>query len=100
MRKRDYEEGGIMTELKFHKCRVCGCLFYSYRKDTYCPKCVPKYRGGELAKKRVSELATKEEKRKAERERWHMRMANPAFREHERQRSLARARADKKYAIK
>lgn len=38
------------------------------------------------------------EKRAKERARWHARMANPVFREHERLRSLARARAERKYA--
>lgn len=37
-----------------------------------------------------------EERRKKERERWHRRMANPKFKEAERLRSLARARAEKK----
>ena len=38
-----------------------------------------------------------ESKRAKERARWKARMANPAFREHERLRSLARARAERKY---
>ena len=39
-----------------------------------------------------------EARRKRERERWHKRMSNLKFREAERLRSLARARADRKYA--
>ena len=38
------------------------------------------------------------ERRAMERERWHRRMKNPKFREAERLRSLARARANRKYA--
>ena len=41
-----------------------------------------------------------EARRKRERERWHKRMENPKFREAERLRSLARARAERKYANK
>lgn len=86
-----------VDSLKFHKCRLCHCIFYSAGKSTYCPECVPRYGSGLLRKKRLSELDT-EERRKAERERWHRRMADPKFREAERLRSLARARAEKKYA--
>ena len=38
------------------------------------------------------------DKRARERERWHRRMMDPNFREAERLRSLARARAERKYA--
>lgn len=88
-----------MSELKFHKCRLCGDLFYAYLKDTYCRKCIPTYKNKNysLNRKHLSEIDM-EEKRAKERARWHARMANPVFREHERLRSLARARAEKKYA--
>ena len=86
-----------MSSLEFHKCRLCGRIFYAGRKDTYCSKCVPKYESGFLNRKHLSELDM-EAKRKLERERWHKRMENPKFREAERLRSLARARAEKKYA--
>lgn len=60
---------------------------------------MPKYQGGLLNRKHLSELNI-EEIRKRERERWHKRMENPKFREAERLRSLARARAERKYAKK
>lgn len=87
-----------MSELKFHRCRLCGVLFYSYGKDTYCRRCVPAYRGGFLNRKHLSELDV-EEKRERERKRWKARMANPAFREAERLRSIRRYEANKKYAV-
>jgi hypothetical protein len=82
-----------MSELKFHKCKICGCLFYHFRKDTYCPKCVPLFEGGPRAtiyKYTPQQLLGIEERKKRERERWHARMADPAFREHERKRSIMR----------
>lgn len=86
-----------MSELSFHKCRLCGCLFYASGKTTYCRKCVPKYESGLLNRKHLSELDM-EERRKRERERWRKRMQDPKFREAERLRSLMRARAENKYA--
>lgn len=94
-----------MSKLIFHKCRICGDIFYSGAgKTTYCPKCLPRFIGGrsyEHIKKTCEALNNAEyleKKRAIERERWHKRMANPVFRERERIRSLARARAEKKYA--
>lgn len=86
-----------MSRLTFHKCHLCGRIFYSSGKYTYCSKCIPKGLGGGLGRMRLSELSM-ENRRALERERWHRRMANPEFREKERKRSLARARADRKYA--
>ena len=86
-----------MSKLVFHKCRLCNCIFYSLGKSTYCPQCIPKYCNGQLNRKHLSDLDM-EERRKKERERWHRRMGNPKFRELERLRSLARARAERKYA--
>lgn len=89
-----------MSVLTFHKCRLCNCTFYAGRKNTYCSKCVPKYsESGFLNRKHLSELDM-EARRKLERERWHKRMENPKIREAERLRSLARARAERKYANK
>ncbi len=96
-----------MSKLVFHKCRICGKIFYCTGKDTYCSSCVPRFKGlasGSARAKayfrafRNTEAA--EIKRARDRARWHARMANPQFREHERLRSLARARAEKKYATK
>lgn len=86
-----------MSSLTFHKCRLCGCLFYACGKTTYCSQCVPKYKSRFLNKMHLPELSMKD-RRKRERERWRKRMENPVFREHERLRSLMRARADRKYA--
>ena len=88
-----------MSAVTFHKCRLCNCIFYAGRKNTYCSKCVPRYEFGFLNRKHWSELDM-EARRKLERERWHRRMENPKFREAERLRSLARARAERKYANK
>lgn len=89
-----------MSELTFHKCKLCKCIFYSSYKSIYCAKCVPKYEGGSVGRIKLCDLDSLTSKRAKERARWHARMANPAFRERERLRSLARARAEKKYAIK
>ena len=86
-----------MSTLIFHKCRLCNCIFYSQGKSVYCRQCVPKYQSGLLNRKHLSELDM-EQRRKLERERWHKRMENPKFREAERRRSLARARAEKRYS--
>ena len=86
-----------MSSLSFHKCKLCGCVFYKANKSTYCTKCVPTFQSGLLNRKHLSELDM-EARRKRERERWHKRMSNLKFREAERLRSLARARADRKYA--
>ena len=88
-----------MSSLIFHRCRLCDCIFYAHGKTTYCNQCVPRYQGGLLNRKHLSELDM-EERRKRERERWHKRMENPKFREMERLRSLARARAERKYVKK
>jgi len=94
-----------MSELVFHKCRLCGCIFYHKSKDTYCAKCVPSFPHGGYsyeAQKRVYDILSNperlERRRAWERERWRRRMADPKFREAERLRSLARARAERKYA--
>lgn len=86
-----------MSSLAFHRCFLCNCIFYAGGKTRYCAQCVPKYQGGALHKKHLSELDG-EKRRKRERERWHKRMENPKFRESERLRSLRRARAEQKYA--
>lgn len=95
----------MSNTLEFHKCKICGDIFYSGAgKYTYCTKCVPRFHGqGSYERlkttfKALNDAESIEKKRAKERERWHRRMANPVFREHERLRSLARARADKKYA--
>lgn len=96
-----------MSELVFHKCMVCGDIFYSCGKTTYCARCIPKFKGSTSNKVRAkayfetlkdSEII--EAKRARDRLRWHKRMANPVFREHERIRSLARYKAEKKYATR
>lgn len=88
----------VSNQLKFHRCKLCKCVFYSSYKTTYCAKCIPKYDSGILAKTKLYDLNNLTGKRAKERARWRARMANPAFREHERLRSLARARAERKYA--
>lgn len=89
-----------MAELVFHKCKICGCIFYAAGKSTYCSKCVPKF-SWDRAKLTYCALDNAdyiEAKRARDRARWHARMNNPNFREHERLRSLSRYRADRKYA--
>lgn len=84
----------MSEKLKFHRCVVCGCIFHKDKKTTYCSNCLPSFGNGQIERVHLSELS--EEFRKArERDRWRRRMANPEFREHERLRSLARARAKK-----
>lgn len=29
----------------FHKCKICGAIFYHHGKRRYCPKCIPKFGG-------------------------------------------------------
>lgn len=96
-----------MSELVFHKCRICGKIFYCTNKDTYCSSCVPRFKGlasgNARAKAYFKALRNPEDieaKRARDRARWHARMANPEFRERERLRSLVRARAEKRYATK
>lgn len=93
-----------MSKLVFHKCRICGVVFYHYNKNTYCPKCVSPNKSGENRSKIINDAIENRDaleiRRFIERERWHRRMESPEFREKERLRSLARARANKKYLIK
>lgn len=95
-----------MSELKIHKCMICGVLFYHRGKDRYCTKCVPSFKErGRAARVRayrdaIDNAEWLEKRRAFERERWHRRMSSPEFREKERLRSLARARANKKYLVK
>ena len=90
-----------MSKLEFHKCKICGALFWHLYKTVYCNKCVPYIKGQtdvERSKSIYSAInnecsfTAKEHKRKKERERWHKRMENPVFRERERVRSSARVR--------
>jgi hypothetical protein len=107
-----------MSKLTFHKCRICGAIFYSFNKSTYCFKCVPRGRYKNICEyyKTVDDSITKQTQRERslayyykiindpkykeshklrDRARWHKRMADPLFREKERLRSLARAKARK-----
>ena len=86
-----------MSTLTFHKCKLCRCIFYSSGKCTYCSKCIPKFSNVYKEKIMTNNIGYIESKRAKERARWKARMANPAFREHERLRSLVRARAERKY---
>ena len=103
-----------MSKLIFHKCRICGAIFYSFNKSTYCFKCVPRIRyksigeyyktvNDSIAKQTQRERSLayykirndpkyKEARKLRDRARWHKRMADPVFREKERLRSLARAK--------
>ena len=93
-----------MSSLTFHKCMVCGVIFYHFNKKTYCPKCVAPYKSGENRYKVISDAIENRKDIEAMRARWraywHKKMESPEFREKERLRSLARARAEKKYATK
>lgn len=90
-----------MSSLTFHKCRICGCIFYHGPKDTYCTKCVPSFVGCSKAYSyALNNMSALERRRAWERARWRMRMSDPIFRERERIRSLNRARAERKYAVK
>lgn len=54
-----------MSELVFHKCRLCGCIFYHKSKDTYCAKCVPSFPHGGCsyeAQKRVYDILSNPER--------------------------------------
>ena len=90
-----------MSSLTFHKCRICGCIFYHGSKDTYCAKCIPSFvRSGKAYSYALNNMSSLERRRARERARWRIRMSDPVFREHERIRSLNRARAERKYAVK
>lgn len=105
-----------MDKLVFHKCKICGAIFWHGSKTTYCTKCIPSitYRtftnyyktmddAIERKRQRARDYYNKiknvpeyvEARRERDRIRWHKRMENPAFKERERLRSLARARARK-----
>lgn len=91
-----------MSSLTFHRCKICGAIFYHAGKNTYCAKCVPSFSDPTGSVRLLNYLVDNPdvvEARKAkERARWRKRMSDPAFREHERRRSLMRARAERKYA--
>lgn len=94
-----------MGELCFHKCRICKCLFYKSGKGTYCPRCIPCFSKGTTQSEKTkvyneafNAAGMLEERRARERARWHTRMSDPVFREKERMRSLARARAERRFA--
>ena len=91
-----------MSSLKFHKCRICEVIFYSSCRSTYCSKCVPKYGSNRMTVEKLylSDIDYRQKQRARWREYWHKKMESPEFREKERLRSLARARAEKKYATK
>ena len=92
-----------MGELTFHKCMICNSLFYHGKKTVYCPKCIPSFTDKTPSEKlkdiyqALNDREVLEHKRALERERWKRRMQNPAFREKERIRSLAKRKADMKY---
>ena len=81
-----------MSELKFHRCRFCGIIFYHQKREAYCIKCVPTYKSGPnmYSRMRLSDLSKLEARRAWDRERWRRRMEDPVFREKERKRSLVR----------
>ena len=93
----------VANEIQFHRCRLCKCIFYASGKTTYCSKCIPKgcmpnkYLD-HIEKIKICDMDSLARKRAKERARWRMRMSNPAFREKERLRSLARAKSERKYA--
>lgn len=105
-----------MSVLIFHKCVICGKIFYHHNKTTYCTKCVPRiavkdpghyYRVVDKAIERNRRRALEryhrirndpdfiKGRRERDRLRWHRRMTNPVFRECERIRSLQRYRQRK-----
>ena len=90
-------------KLTMHKCRICGAIFWHGCKNTYCTKCIPCFAREDINKRYIAlndalmrEKARADDyteaRRKRDRERWHKRMENPAFRESERLRSLERAK--------
>ena len=81
-----------MTILAFNRCRICGKIFHNGTKYVYCKQCVP---SGPILNLNYPKSADKKER---ERLRWHARMKDPAFREHERRRSLMRAHMRKERA--
>ena len=95
-----------MSSLKFHKCKICEVIFYRHCRSTYCSKCVPKVSTASgnhrmaAERLRLSDIDYKQKQRARWREYWHRKMESPEFREKERLRSLARARAEKKYLVK
>lgn len=94
-----------MNNLIFHKCRICGAIFYSSGRSAYCSKCVPRTltpSGYQMSieKLRLSDIDYRQKQRARWREYWHRKMESPEFREKERLRSIARARANKKYLVK
>lgn len=94
-----------MNNLTFHKCRICGAIFYSSGRSVYCSKCVPRTltpSGYQMSieKLRLSDIDYRQKQRARWREYWHRKMESPEFREKERLRSRARARANKKYLVK
>ena len=93
-----------MSKISFHKCRICGAIFYHFNKNTYCPKCVAPYKSGENRSKIINDAIENRDIIEARRARWraywHKKMESPEFREKERLRSLARARANRKYLVK
>lgn len=88
-----------MSQLQFHRCLICGAIFYCGKKDRYCSRCIPKYCSARDEFKMINDWSAIEDRRAKERARWHKRMSSPAFREKERIRSLVRARVEKKYAV-
>ena len=86
-----------MSEMKFHKCYICGRLFYNGKRAVYCRECVKKSGGGRMSGIRLCDVV---DKKARDRLRWHLRMSDPLFRERERQRSLRRYYADCKYAVR
>ena len=87
-----------MAELVFHKCRLCGCLFYKFRRETYCTQCTKCIKSPtNLRMMHLNDIYF-DAKRAHWRELWKNRMSNPAFREKERVRSRMRYLANKKYA--
>lgn len=95
-----------MSELVFHRCNICKAIFYGFNRISYCRKCIPPAKMGHSPTQRAKAVYDTlsddalARKREMERKRWHARMSNPAFRERERLRSLARARKENKYAVR
>ena len=89
-----------MSSLEFHKCRICGSIFFAGgRKNTYCTKCIPKGLRPPFTSRYINNWEKLQAKRKKDRIYWHIKMSNPEFREKERLRSLKRARAERKYMV-
>ena len=89
--------------MSFHRCYICGTLFYNGRRVSYCKKCIQGHRypnDRKLAGVRLSDLKRIQDRKARERARWHARMADPVFREKERIRSYMRYAMENKYAVK